>query len=169
MQRRAVADLEIDGDALRALGAVDKHGGVALQHRVVDRLASLFGDGAQATEDTAGTLVLANEMAGERQHLEGEAVVLGVSRFLHIAGLNQRHQHAVGSRAVHTDAQRDFSHRHRAALLADEVEHGERLECGGTDVGVEVAHPVRAKFVQYSYSRLEFSRQVQISLTCFYF
>ena len=30
MQRRAVADLEIHGDALRTLGAIDQHGGVTI-------------------------------------------------------------------------------------------------------------------------------------------
>ena len=44
MQRRAVADLEVDGDALRALGAKDQHGRVALQHRIVDGLAGFLGD-----------------------------------------------------------------------------------------------------------------------------
>ena len=48
MQRRAVADLEVDRDALRALGAIDQHRGVALEHRIVDGLAGFLGDGAQA-------------------------------------------------------------------------------------------------------------------------
>ena len=114
MQRRTVADLEVDGNALRALGAIDKHRRIAFQHRVVDGFAGFFGDGAQAAEDAAGALVLADQMAGERQHLEGQPVVLGVGRLLHIAGLNQRHQHAVGGRAVGADACRDLGDGDRA-------------------------------------------------------
>ena len=144
MQRRAVADLEVDRDALRALGAEDEHGSIALQHRIVDGLAGFLGDGAQAGEDAAGALVLADQMAGERQHLEGQSVVLGVGRLLHIAGLNQRHQHAVGGGAVGADAGRDFRDGDRPALLADEVEHAQRLEGGGADIGVEIAHPVES-------------------------
>ena len=152
MQRRAVADLEIDRDALRALGAIDQHGGVALQHGIMDGLAGLLGDGAQAAMDVAGALVLADEMAGERQHLEGQPVVLGVGGLLHIAGLNQRHQHAVGGGAVGADACGDVRDGDRPALLADEVEHAQRLERGGADVGVEVAHLSQSPLVQYSYS-----------------
>ena len=169
MQRRAVADLEVDGDALRAFGAVDEHGRITFQHGIMDGLAGFLGDGAQAGKDAAGALVLADQMAGERQHLEGQTVVLGVCRLLHIAGLNQRHQHAVGGGAVGADASRDVGDGDRPALLADEVKHAQRLERGGADVGIEIAHQFEVQFVQYSYSEAKILRQVQISLTHFYF
>ena len=89
---------------------------------------------------SAGALVVADQMAGERQHLEGQPVVLGVCRLLHIAGLNQRHQHAVGRRAVGADGRSDLGDADRPPLLADEVEDAQRFERGSADVGVEIAH-----------------------------
>ena len=41
MQRRAIADLEIDGDKLRSLRALNQNARVAIKDRVVRRLLSL--------------------------------------------------------------------------------------------------------------------------------
>jgi hypothetical protein len=122
-----MADHEMYRDVLRPVDLEDQDSLFSVEKRIIHRLAGYLRDPVQAVHDLPGVPVIAAEpVLADGHQLIAELVAVGGRVPVDVAGIHQRHQHAIGGTAIGTDARRDFRHRDRVPPRAKNLKHAQR-------------------------------------------